>query len=64
MKLLVKIYMKIHVGHNKILCTTDFFNSVFFLVSCSSINQVPYFGTEQSCDGPKFDTSAAQEKKC
>ena len=41
--LLVKIYMKRHNRHNKTLCTTDFFNSVFCLVSCLSINQVPYF---------------------
>ena len=61
MNLLVKIYMKRHDRHNKTLCTTDFFNSAFCLVSCSSINQVPY--SEQSCDRPKFDTSAAQKKK-
>ena len=40
---LVKIYMKRHDRHNKTLCTTDFFNSVFCLVSCSFIYQVPYF---------------------
>ena len=43
MNLLAKIYMKRHDRHNKTLCTTDFFNSVFCLVSCSSIYQVPYF---------------------
>ena len=42
-------------------CTTDFSNSVLCLVSCSSINNKssPIFHTEQSCDRPKFDTSAA-----
>ena len=29
--------------HNKTLWTTDFLNSVFCLVTCSSKNQVPYF---------------------
>ena len=36
-------YMKRHDRHNKTHFTTDFFNSVFCLVSCLSINQVPYF---------------------
>ena len=39
MNLLVKIYMKRCDRHNKTLWTTDFFNSVFGLVSCSSKNQ-------------------------
>ena len=43
MNLLVKINMKRHDRHNTTLWTTDFFNSVFFLVPCSSKNQVPYF---------------------
>ena len=43
MNFLVKIYMKRHDRQNKTLWTTDFFNSVFCLVSCSSKNQVPYF---------------------
>ena len=43
MNLLVIIYMKRHERHNITLCTTDFLISVFCLVSCSSINQVPYF---------------------
>ena len=60
MNLLVRIYMKRHDRHNKTLYTTDFFNSVFCLVSCSSINQVPYFILKKSCDRPKFDTSAAR----
>ena len=34
---------KVHNRHNKTLWTTDFFNSVFCLVSCSSKNEVPYF---------------------
>ena len=36
MDLLVKIYKKIYDRHNETLWTTDFFNSVFCLVSCSS----------------------------
>ena len=43
MNLLFKIYMKRHDRHNKTLWTTDFFNSVFCLVSCSSKDQVPCF---------------------
>ena len=43
MNLFVKIYMKRHDRHINTLWTTDFFNSVFCLVSCSSKNQVPYF---------------------
>ena len=43
MNLLVKIYKKRYERHNETLWTTDFFNSVFCLVSCSSKNQVPYF---------------------
>ena len=43
MKFLVKIYMERYERHNKTLWTTDFFNSVLCLVSCSSKNQVPYF---------------------
>ena len=43
MKFLVKIYKKRYEKHNETLWTTDFFNSVFCLVSCSSKNQVPYF---------------------
>ena len=43
MNLLVKIYRKRYDRHNETLWTTDFFNSVFYLVSCSSKNQVPYF---------------------
>ena len=43
MNFLVKIYKKIYDKHNETLWTTDFFNSVFCLVSCSSKNQVPYF---------------------
>ena len=35
--------LKRYVKHNETLWTTDFFNSVFCLVSCSSKNQVPYF---------------------
>ena len=70
MNLLVKIYTKKHDRHNKTLCTTDFFNLVFCLVYCSSINLVPYFilkknkkNKKKNSDRPKFDTSAAQEKK-
>ena len=36
MNLLVKIYKKRYDRHNETLWTTDFFNSVFCLVSCSS----------------------------
>ena len=36
MNLLVKINEKIYDRHNETLWTTDFFNSVFCLVSCSS----------------------------
>ena len=43
MNFLVKIYKKRYDKHNETLWTTDFFNSVFCLVSCSSKNQVPYF---------------------
>ena len=65
MNLIVKIYMKRHKRHNKRLCTTDFFNSAFCLVSCSSNKSSSVFHTEQSCDTDslKFDTSAAREKK-
>ena len=60
MSLLVKIYMK---KHNKTLWTTDFFNSVFCLVSCTSTKSSSIFHTEQSYDRLNFDTSAAQKKK-
>ena len=36
------MYKKKYNRHNVTLWTTDFFNSVFCLVSCSSKNQVPY----------------------
>ena len=36
MNLLVKIYKKRYDRQNETLWTTDFFNSVFYLVSCSS----------------------------
>ena len=36
MNVLVKIYKKRYDRHNETLWTTDFFNSVFCLVSCSS----------------------------
>ena len=36
MNLLVKIYKKRYDRHNETIWTTDFFNSVFCLVSCSS----------------------------
>ena len=40
---IVKIYKKRYDRHSETLWTTDFFNSVFCLVSCSSKNQVTYF---------------------
>ena len=43
MNLLVKLYMKRHDRHNKTLWTTDYFISMFCLVSCLSKNQVQYF---------------------
>ena len=44
MNLFVKIYKKRYDRHiSKTLWMTDFFNSVFCLVSWSSKNQVPYF---------------------
>ena len=43
MNLLVKIYKKRYDRHNETLWTTDFFNFVFCLLSCSSKNHVPYF---------------------
>ena len=35
----------------------------FYLVSCSSKNQVPYFILDQGCDQLKLDTSAEGEEK-
>ena len=59
MNFLVKIYKKRYEKHNETLWTTDFFNSVFCLVSCWSKNQVPYFKAVTDSNL----TSAAQEKK-
>ena len=63
MNLLVKIYMKRHDRHNKALCTTDFFNSVFCLVSCSSINQVPYFILNKVVTYPNLTRLLLRKKK-
>ena len=54
---------KRHDRHNKTLWTTDFINSVFCLVSCSSKKISSIYHSEQSCDQLKFETSAAQKKK-
>ena len=59
MNLLVK---KRRDRHNKTLCATDFFDScvlscILFIHKSSFI-----FYTEESCDRPKFDTSAARKK--
>ena len=64
MNLLVKIYMKRRDKPNKTLCTTDFFNSVvFFLVSCSSINQVPYFILNKVVTDPNLTRLLLKKKK-
>ena len=64
MNLLVKTYMKIYDRDNETLWTTDFFNSVFCLISCSSKNQIKFLILywTKSCDRLKSDTSAAQKK--
>ena len=63
MNLLVKIYMKRHDRHNKTLCTTDFFSSVFCLVSCSSINQVLYSILKKVVTNPNLTHLLLREKK-
>ena len=60
--LLVKIYMKKHNRH-KTLCTTDFFNSVLWLVSCSSINQVPYFILKKVVTDPNLTRLLLRNKQ-
>ena len=60
--------MKRYDRHNKTLLKTDFFNSVFCLVTCSSkIKFIFHMGNntnnEQSCDLLKFDTSTAKKKQ-
>ena len=62
MNLLVKIYIKSHDRYNKTLCTTDFFNSVFCLVSCSSINQVPYFILNKVVTDPIWHVCYSEKK--
>ena len=63
MNSLVKMYIKRHDKHNKTLWTTDFLNSVFCLVSCSSKNQVPYFILNKVVTDSNLTHLAAQEKK-
>ena len=54
--------MKKHDKHNKTLCTTDFFNSVFWLVSCSPINQVPYFILKKVMTDPNLTRLLLRKK--
>ena len=51
------------VRHNKTLCTTDFFNSVLCLVSCSSINQASYFILNKFVMDPNLICLLLGEKK-
>ena len=55
--------MKRHDRHNKTLRTTDFFNSVFCLASCSSINQVPYFILNKVVTDPNLTRLLLRKKK-
>ena len=55
--------MKRHDRHNTTLGTTDFFNSVFCLVSCSSKNQVPYFILNKVMTNSNLKCQLLREKK-
>ena len=63
MTVLVKIYVKRYDKHNKTLWTTDFFNSVFCLVSCSSKNQVPYVITKKLWPTRIWHVCCSEKKK-
>ena len=63
MNWLVKIYMKRHDRHNKTLWTTNFFNSVFCLVSRSSKYQVPYFILNKVMTNSNLKCLLLREKK-
>ena len=55
--------MKRHDRHSKTLCTTNLFNSVFCLVSCSSINQAPYFILNKVVTDPNLTCLLLRKKK-